>query len=329
MGELGRGRQLAATLAILVATGGALALTGTGRDEAAATPPAAGAALDPEELVRLSIEATPATARRVARLRRLGFESVPEPEVITGAGLSELERRELERTGGSRGIAADEATVRILGLLEPSEQLEDAVAASDDLAAAAYDTRADRLYVVSDAASADPALVEFLLSHELTHALEDQHFGLSDPNAAANDDGALAGLALTEGTATAMMVDYARRYMDPLELGAATAGIDASTGEVPEFVVEQLTWAYLGGMEFVNELREIADGWKLVDYALEARPPASTEQVLHPEKYIRDERPKVVEILGSEPEQDGLAARRSRGRRRARDPPAARARRRR
>jgi len=295
-------------LSILLVTAAALALAGADRTPAVATEAeqtAATAALDPAELVRLSREATPTVARRVAGIRGLRFGSVPEPEVTTGERLAEIERRELERGAGTKGLAADEATVRILGLLEPSEQLEDAVASSGDLAAAAYDPRTDRLYVVSDAVSANEALVEFLLSHELTHALEDQRFGLPDPSATSNDDGALASLALTEGTATAIMVEYAGLHMSPLELAVGSAAVDPSTGDVPAFVVEQLEWAYLGGMEFINELRRVADGWKLVDYALGTRPPASTEQVLHPDKYIRDERPAVVRIDRAELERDG------------------------
>jgi hypothetical protein len=37
-----------------------------------------------------------------------------------------------------------------------------------------------------------------------------------------------------------------------------------------------------------------------VDYALESRPPATTEQVLHPLKYVRGERPAPVRIDGTE-----------------------------
>ncbi len=300
MRELPARRQSAAALAILALTGGALALSATREARVPAASEESAGVLDPEELARLGVGATPVVSRRVARIRGLRFDSVPEPEVITGEGLGEIERREIERTGGTTGLGADEATARILGLLESDEQLENAVASSGQLAAAAYDPRTDRLYIVSDAVAANEGLVEFLLSHELNHALEDQRFGVTDPSKAPDDDVALAGLALSEGTATAVMVDYARGYMDALELAAATAGVDGSTGAVPGFVVEQLEWAYLGGMEFITELRGIADGWKLVDYALSDRPPASTEQVLHPEKYIRNERPLPVEIDGSE-----------------------------
>ena len=95
------------------------------------------------------------------------------------------------------------------------------------------------------------------------------------------------------------MVDYAARNLDPLNLLASTEGIDTGTGDVPKAYVDQLTWAYLGGLRFITALRDLAGGWKLVDYALESRPPATTEQILHPRKYVRDELGGPVRIDGA------------------------------
>ena len=202
------------------------------------------------------------------------------------------------RGEGGLGLGADDAFGAITGLLGPDERLEAAYESTGDLAAAAYDPQTKRLYVVSDAVVANRALVEFVLAHELDHAIEDQNFGLPGADAI-DDDQALAETALTEGSATSVMTDYAARNLDPFELLAATDGIDTGTGAVPKAYVDQLTWAYLGGLRFINALRELAGSWKLVDYALESRPPASTEQILHPRKYVQDERPDPVRIDGA------------------------------
>ena len=154
-------------------------------------------------------------ADRVEALRGLEFGDVPEPEVISAERLGRIEDREIRRSGGDapvgrrRGGGADPRPPR------PDEQLEAAQGASDELAAAAYDTETKRLYVIDDAVGASPALVEFVLAHELTHALEDQAFGLPDLTKVDDDDRALAGLALTEGSATSMMVRYARAPPQP------------------------------------------------------------------------------------------------------------------
>ena len=57
----------------------------------------------------------------------------------------------------------------------------------------------------------------------------------------------------------------------------------------------QVTFSYFGGQRFVDELKVAAGGgWDLVDFAYQRRLPASTEQILHPEKYLDDERPLPV-----------------------------------
>ena len=229
---------------------------------------------------------------------------MPSPTVVAGSRLVRITRREQRRHGGLRGLAADEATVRMLGLLTADERLGPATTAGSDLAAAAYDTASDRLYVVRDAVSANRALVEFVLAHELTHAVEDSNYGLAEPHGP-SDDRALAELALGEGTATAVMVDYAAGYLSPSDLLSVPRRHRPGHRGCAQFVVDQLEWTYLGGQEFVNELRRLAGGWKLVDYAIRYRPPASTEQVIHPSKYVHDERPLKV---GIDPRRSGRPA---------------------
>jgi hypothetical protein len=294
----GGSRQLGFATLILLALAGALALAGPGGERATAElarGSSGESGLDRRELLRLSLSSTPGVARRIERVRELRFDRIPRPEVVTSRFLNRLGLRELGRADALAGIAADDAVGRITGLLARDERLEAAYGATGDLAAAAYDPRTDRLYVVSDAVVANRALVEFVLAHELDHALEDQRFGLPSADDL-DDDGALAETALIEGSATAAMTDYAAVNLDALDLLAATEGIDEGTGDVPEAYVDQLTWAYLGGMRFVNALRALAGGWKLVDYALSSRPPATTEQVLHPQKYVHDELPSGVRL---------------------------------
>ena len=295
------GAGLACSFVILAVLAGVLALTAGGAEErATADPDEAGAApvesLSRRELTRIAVDVTPSVARRVAELRGLEFDELPEPEVVTSEFLNRLSRREERRTGAVEGIGVDEAELRITGMLAPDEQLEGAFGSTGDLAAAAYDPRTDRLYVVSDASSVpNRALVEFLLAHELDHALEDQNFGIGG-GTRLSGDGSLARGALIEGLATAVMQEYGTSYLDPFDLIAGADGIDTGNHGVPQVLVDALTWTYLGGNDYVSELRELADGWKLVDYALRSRPPATTEQVLHPEKYVRNELPDPVRV---------------------------------
>jgi hypothetical protein len=259
-------------------------------------------------LVLLAFESSPepkqdvsvtTLAHRVETLRGLRFSSLPVPVRVTG----EVARREgledLDRSYPAARRHADEAILRRLGLIDRGVDLR-AVSASlygEGGVAGYYDPRSKRLRIVTGAATGSRVLQEVTLAHELAHSLEDQRFGLS-PEEASNDDRALARLALIEGSATLVMERYLLRYFSAEEALAGVLGSAFSTGpDLPPFLQAQLLFPYTGGMAFVQSLLQRAGGrWALVDLADRVRPPDSTEQVLHPEKYLRVEEPLPVSL---------------------------------
>ena len=94
------------------------------------------------------------------------------------------------------------------------------------------------------------------------------------------------------------MYDYAQRHFSPGELLAGSLGAAfEGTGGLPPFVTAQLLFPYQRGQEFVQRLIEAGGGrWTLVDAAYRSHPPASTEQILHPDKYLRFEEPDRVRL---------------------------------
>src|ERR1700745_436834 len=70
-----------------------------------------------------------------------------------------------------------------------------------------YDPKGREFYIADWSPLADQRMV---MAHELTHALEDQHFQIETWVRAArpNDDGELAREAVLEGSAMAAMIDY-------------------------------------------------------------------------------------------------------------------------
>lgn len=281
-------------VALLALTGAALAASATAGEPSLAPGPVAGGST-PQSAELRARALTPAVARRVERIRGLEFDRVPQPEVVSAEEFAEISAEAADPGPRlRRDLGNAEAVARLLGLMTPAEQLDPLATGASDLAAAAYDTEAERLYVIHDASGDDPALLEFLLAHELTHALEDQRFALAELEGA-TDDEALAAIALIEGSATAVMIEYAARHLNPFELSAASAGIEPDDGGLAEFFVESLTWAYLGGAGFVAELLgdDIGD-WSPVDAAFTDRPPRSTEQILHPARYRAGEEPTEV-----------------------------------
>jgi hypothetical protein len=277
---------LAATVAVLFT----LALTHDEGGPAAYSDETEPTTLDPERLLELGIERTPRVAQRVEAIRKLEFDRIPEPKISEVDRLRRVAEREVAKPAVKRQLAIAEDELRLLGLLDPGQSLGEVATDVTASAVAYYDTRREELYLVGDAVPAGPELAEFVLAHELTHALEDQLFGLPESKGL-TDDRVLAESALVEGTATAVMVAYARRHLDPLALAAEASDLDeGGSGELPRFAEAEVKFAYSEGAEFVGELLDIGKEWALVDYAYEVRAPATTEQVLHADKYVSDER---------------------------------------
>jgi hypothetical protein len=239
-------------------------------------------------------------ARRVEALRDLRYDRLPVPQRVSGDqarrdGLSDFDRSE-----PARARAVEEELLELLGLLPPGSSLrKEEASLFGEGVAGYYDPRTGRLKVVAGSGTSTRALTETTLAHELTHALEDQRFHLlDDQSSAGGDDGALARLALVEGTATEIMTRYAARYIPRGELLASALGSAfAPTGDLPPFEETQTVFPYVAGQAFVSYLLGRAGGrWALVDDAEKLRPPASTEQVMHPERYLRADQPKPVRI---------------------------------
>jgi hypothetical protein len=243
-------------------------------------------------------------ARRVEVLRGVGFRSVPDPVTVTPAQAKREGLADLDKGYPAARRRVDEALYVTLGLLPEGTDLREISAATfGEQVAGYYDPRNGRLRIVSGAAGTGNRVVdEMVLAHELTHALEDQAFGFSLQELEASDDTGYARRALVEGTATALMYRYVERFFRGEEalggLLSSAFGV-TSTTPLPRFVMEGLTFPYIEGEAFVQSLLERAGGtWRLVDVALKARPPLSTEQVLHPEKWLRVEVPVRVALRG-------------------------------
>ena len=76
-------------------------------------------------------------------------------------------------------------------------------------------------------------------------------------------------------------------------LGSAFQG----TGGLPPYLTAQLVFPYQRGLAFVQRLYQAAGKrWTLVDAAHRSHPPVSTEQILHPDAYLRFEEPQRVRL---------------------------------
>ena len=277
---------IAVLLGLLVVAGVAFGSGSDGGDPATAGARAAAAKVAP-------------IARRVEAIRGLRFEKLPEPLIVTPAEARRDALADVDRNK-PQAIHASERVGELLGLLPPRTDLR-AVEGGlfDEQVLGFYDPHRKRLAIVAGSTAGDDTTSEITLAHELDHAVDDQHFDLDRTAPPATDDGSLAFSALVEGTATSVMTDYARRYISAgstLKSALASLGSASSTDSIPPYLLNSLLVTYLSGQKFVDRLRAVAGDWKLVNYAFSERPPASSEQVIHPEKYLVNERPDRVSL---------------------------------
>jgi hypothetical protein len=139
--------------------------------------------------------------------------------------------------------------------------------------------------------------VRTTLAHEITHALQDQHFNIDHPEYDDRDDEiGLAFGAVAEGDALRIEEAY-RNTMTEREQREETAEQIASAsgvdfGGIPAVLSQLLLFPYADGPGLIAALVQ-AGGNPRVDTAFRT-PPTTSEQVLHPPTYLAGEGPKPV-----------------------------------
>jgi hypothetical protein len=270
-----------------------------------AAPQAAPQKATPKAPREALVAAADEIARQVSALRGLAIKSPIARGVLSrdeiGAKLKE--RIAKEYTPGE--VKAEARVLKRLGLLPADADYEKLIL---DLlmeqVAGFYDPFTAKLYI------ADWLPLEMqrpALAHEIEHALQDQHFDLKRFATPIKDDGdrQLAHASLVEGDGTAVMLEFQAQSMglpvDQLPDMIASIGKQMLQGgmgttplfdKAPGFLKETLIFPYLGGLTFIESLRRQAP-WTRVNEVFKD-PPESTEQILHPEKYLAHERPVKV-----------------------------------
>ncbi len=238
----------------------------------------------------------------IVGLRGLEPREEVDPQLLTEAELKERIATSFTEDNPPELVEANEVLYRALGMLEEDASLTDLyVELLGSQVAGFYEPDSDELYVV--ARSGELGVSERVTyAHEFTHALQDQHFdlesfgldqiGFGDRNA--------ARLALIEGDATAAMYFWAQTALTPeqaIELLDTSQDPEAQAilARMPPILRESLTFPYQEGLKLVLRLQAGGGGWDAVNEAY-ADPPASTEQLLHLEKYEDREAPLEVDL---------------------------------
>lgn len=227
------------------------------------------------------------TMARLERIRQLEFNQTVPVEVIS----REAYQQQNAGTGSDPSPAFrtfDNAKFEGLFLIgEDENSLSVQQSNRNQSVAGYYSPRKDSIVVISE--SATPRLNRSTLAHELTHALQDQQFNLASSNPATRE-AYNARNGLVEGDANYVQRQYDDRCGDEwgcLDLDSASSDNGSNGGGNLHLGVYILSYfPYADGPGFVDAIRQ-QRGWEGVN-ALYDDLPASTEQVIHPEKYGED-----------------------------------------
>ena len=288
---------LAVAVAALLAADAVVVVDRRGSDKTEAASPDDRDSEEVPSRERRELEAAlPDLIAFVEETRGLRFKEAPNVELLSSADFEALLRGDLEEEEEAGEIFDDEAGIgllRALGLVEGDVDLEEVFEGQLPNILGFYDTETRVLY--ARGVSPSP-YVKKTLVHELTHALEDQHFGILREGL--DDEASPAFDALVEGSATVVEM----RWYDSLsaeEQAAIDAEEEAGFEDIPADsdvepdVFDLLTsFPYAVGPLFVEAVLA-AGGNARLDAAF-ATPPPNTEQVLHPEKYLGGERERPV-----------------------------------
>ena len=262
----------------------------------------------PEEQAQIDELLRAAEAVRQLKLRKSVTVEIEDGDAISASLRSQIDANELERARIIYGS---------LGLLDTESDLQGMFAGVlGEQVIGYYDPDTRRLVVrdsVMEAIAGDPTAeatqeAKLVLVHELVHALQDQRLGLGasyERDRTADGDNAFR--SVVEGDATLAMLAHALRQQG-IPLSAATDGIQQmgsyldlnalvrgeKLDDAPAIVRVTLVAPYLRGLQFIAAVQG-RGGWPAVNNA-HRRPPESSEQVLHPEKYFAREPIEPVEV---------------------------------
>lgn len=249
-------------------------------------------------------------AERVEKLRGLEFRRLPKVQKLDRAGVRSTfgrifstELLRLEEAGRLEGLkrtlAASSQLLLLTETIDPKGDPRKARTEDVTSIAGAYEPSRNTVYLRRRAVLGGGRAGNEVLAHELTHALEEQTLGsrpgLAEPLAESTG----GRKALVEGSATLSEIVYAQRHLGERRSVDEVLDERERDAEGPGFtraLATSQSFPYVAGARFAQALHRRAEGsWRLVDRA-HRRPPVSTEQILHPDKWVTGERPVRVTI---------------------------------
>jgi len=258
----------------------------------------AGTTPDPEPAASLASKESKQVARTLAKVSEL--RGIPATKPVPGV---KLERDQLVarvkdkalREYPPEALRRDGQILQIMGFAPASfDYLGEMLTLLQAQLEGFYEPKNGTMYLASELRGAE---AQATLAHELVHALQDQRFDLRSRSTykPGRSDQTMAEAALAEGDATSLMLDFlmmpdksAIDIPDEAVRELMQSGMNlGNLQSVPHILKSSLVAPYGEGLGFVHARRRRA-GWKGVDAAW-MRLPTTTEQILHAEKWEKEE----------------------------------------
>ena len=253
---------------------------------------------------------------KIEKSTGLEFKTPPQFEVQPRDSVRAFLERRFNEELPEAELSGMERSYKTFGLLPASMNLRRFMLdLLTEQVAGYYDPQVKKLYIVE---GGDEAVTDITISHELVHALQDQHFNLDSLTRARDDNDRLTtGQSVMEGQAT--LEQLGAMIGSDNAITALPGGWDRvrqmireQQGSMPVFasaptiLQETLIFPYLTGAEFMRQFKQKAKGESPF-----TRMPTSTEQLLHPDRYFdtRDDPTGVVlpaPLVGTDVYQNNL-----------------------
>lgn len=235
-------------------------------------------------------EVLPDLVAFVEQQRGLPFLTEPQVVALPDAEFVAVFNELIDEDLAEYATEYEQATevLQAIGMLEPDVTYEDAIRSlGSDGVLGFYEPERNELYVRG---SEITPFVRVTIVHELVHAIDDQHFELHRPQYDDRDDEIGFGFsAAVEGNAR----QIEQAYFDQLSSDEQSDVVREEMGfsyDLDTLSLEFLTLQlapYVEGQELVGAVD--ADGGGPAVDALITDPPATSEQVIHPERYLEGE----------------------------------------
>jgi hypothetical protein len=225
----------------------------------------------------------------VETLRRLKFKNKVKAVLVTPAQARETFRAKIQPWEAEQVQFTQKAYVQLGLIPAKTDLLTNYLNMAEKDVLGYYDPATKMLYVLGHVPEDE---VRPVIAHELTHALEDQHFDFQAlGKKRSGDDEAIALSAVIEGSAMVVMVHYMARQRDAeasKKAGAAETKRAQRLKSAPSFVQQSVILPYILGFTFLLKgmpwMFENGMPNADIDEAY-ANPPHSTRHILHPEQY--------------------------------------------